>query len=245
MRKNISTLLKKYRLQNGLTQEELANKIFVHRTTYTKWETGHSEIPFSKLKSYINSLNLTNEEILELTEKAKSESAGESYIKIIHYYKSVLMFAFDQCFMEYLLIAEGKETPFNELDDEFKEWYRTELGKEITEKDYLTYYSWYMREILEEDHYKAFENVLVNNPFCQVLFQFKLFGTDYYKNYWQRFKNEYNEPYNLQFDEKETTENISKIIDTINQPHLNFSYSTNDFFPMTKKIKINREGQPN
>jgi DNA-binding XRE family transcriptional regulator len=39
----IHKILKTLRLNNNLTQEELAKKLNIHRTTYTKWETGVSE----------------------------------------------------------------------------------------------------------------------------------------------------------------------------------------------------------
>ena len=39
----IHKILKALRLNNNLTQEELAKKLNIHRTTYTKWETGVSE----------------------------------------------------------------------------------------------------------------------------------------------------------------------------------------------------------
>ena len=40
---DIATLIKEYRTKTGMTQQELADKVFVTRQTISKWELGKSE----------------------------------------------------------------------------------------------------------------------------------------------------------------------------------------------------------
>ena len=40
---DIATLIKEYRTKTGITQKELADKVFVTRQTISKWELGKSE----------------------------------------------------------------------------------------------------------------------------------------------------------------------------------------------------------
>ncbi len=40
---DIATLIKEYRTKTGMTQQELADKVFVSRQTISKWELGKSE----------------------------------------------------------------------------------------------------------------------------------------------------------------------------------------------------------
>ena len=40
---DIATLIKEYRIKTGMTQQELADKVFVTRQTISKWELGKSE----------------------------------------------------------------------------------------------------------------------------------------------------------------------------------------------------------
>lgn len=55
----IGKIIKKARLDMGLTQEELANKVGVQKSAIAKWENGRvSEIKRSNLKALADALNL-------------------------------------------------------------------------------------------------------------------------------------------------------------------------------------------
>ena len=50
--------LKAARKATGLTQEEIARTIHIHRTTYTKYETDQAEPPFDTLVKIANTLGV-------------------------------------------------------------------------------------------------------------------------------------------------------------------------------------------
>ena len=54
-----SEVIKKARLQKGLTQQELADKIFVTRQTISKWELGKSVPDQLSLKLLFRELNIS------------------------------------------------------------------------------------------------------------------------------------------------------------------------------------------
>lgn len=50
--------LKKLRLNKGITQEQIAKELKIHRTTYTKGETGKSEPSISDIIRIVNYYNV-------------------------------------------------------------------------------------------------------------------------------------------------------------------------------------------
>ena len=68
---DISNQLKAKRKQLNLTQQQVADKVFVTRQTISKWELGKSQPDLVSLKLLDNALNLS-----ELEEKEKKQSKG-------------------------------------------------------------------------------------------------------------------------------------------------------------------------
>lgn len=60
--------LKKYRKKRRYTQHELANLLFVSRTTVSAWENGVTEPDLSALIALKSILNITYEQLLEENE---------------------------------------------------------------------------------------------------------------------------------------------------------------------------------
>lgn len=72
--------LQYFRKKSNLTQEELAEKLFVSRTAVSKWESGRGMPSISSLKAISEVFNvsidelLSSEEIIEVAEKEKKEN---------------------------------------------------------------------------------------------------------------------------------------------------------------------------
>ncbi len=69
--------LKKYRKEAGLSQEELANKIYVSRTLITKYESGTVFPTQENLEKIATALNVNIEDLL--SDKEKNEIVEKSY----------------------------------------------------------------------------------------------------------------------------------------------------------------------
>ena len=63
--------LKKYRTDNNLTQEELAEKLFVSRQAISKYETGRSYPSFEVMTSVANLMGVSIDELISQEELAK------------------------------------------------------------------------------------------------------------------------------------------------------------------------------
>lgn len=62
---NVGELIKQTRLQRGMTQEELADKVGVQKSAIAKWENGRvSEIKRSNLKNLADALGLAPTQLL-------------------------------------------------------------------------------------------------------------------------------------------------------------------------------------
>ena len=55
---DIATLIKEYRIKTGMTQQELADKVFVTRQTISKWELGKSEPDNVSLELLFKEMNI-------------------------------------------------------------------------------------------------------------------------------------------------------------------------------------------
>ena len=58
---DIATLIKEYRAKTGMTQQELADKVFVTRQTISKWELGKSEPDNVSLELLFKEMNIEKE----------------------------------------------------------------------------------------------------------------------------------------------------------------------------------------
>ena len=63
----LSKQIKKYRTEANLSQEELADKIYVSRQTISNWETGYTPIPLNKLVRFANLYNYSLDFIVGFT----------------------------------------------------------------------------------------------------------------------------------------------------------------------------------
>ena len=71
LRGDFMTNLKKLRIENGLTQEELCEKLsktgfYLDRTTFSKYETGSRSIPVEALIAFASFFETTTDYILGL-----------------------------------------------------------------------------------------------------------------------------------------------------------------------------------
>lgn len=97
---DIGTTIKNARIEKGLTQEELANKVGVQKSAVAKWENGRvSEIKRSNLKKLAEVLGLKptalfgwDREIKENPEAAGAKAANilldKELMEIVELYKS-------------------------------------------------------------------------------------------------------------------------------------------------------------
>ncbi len=71
---NLGKILKKLRISNGFTQNEVADMIHVSRPCYSSWENNYHEIPLSKLICLGECYNIGIEEIIVLIKDKKEET---------------------------------------------------------------------------------------------------------------------------------------------------------------------------
>lgn len=63
--------LKEVRLENNLTQKQVADILNIERSTYASFEIGRDTIPIEKLNIFINHFDLSYDYMLDLDEKKK------------------------------------------------------------------------------------------------------------------------------------------------------------------------------
>ena len=92
--------LQELRKQKGLTQEELAEALFVSRTAVSKWESGRGYPNIESLKAIAKFFRvtvdalLTGEELLTISEELLAELAERSFVILkfnshnIYYFRS-------------------------------------------------------------------------------------------------------------------------------------------------------------
>ena len=89
--------LQYFRKKSNLTQEELAEKLFVSRTAISKWESGRGMPSISSLKAISEVFNvsidelLSSEEIIEVAEKENKENM-KSFKNIIDLMSIIFLF---------------------------------------------------------------------------------------------------------------------------------------------------------
>jgi transcriptional regulator with XRE-family HTH domain len=62
--KKIGLRLKELRANNNMTQENVAKQLMVNRTTYTKYETGISEMNYTIMTKLVELFNIDFNELL-------------------------------------------------------------------------------------------------------------------------------------------------------------------------------------
>ncbi|MBQ8295478.1 MAG: helix-turn-helix transcriptional regulator [Clostridia bacterium] len=79
-KKTFGERLKAFRTEKGLTQEELANKLYVSKKAISKWETGRGLPDVALLPHLATALGVTMEELYD----GKKENAPPSYYQRLH-----------------------------------------------------------------------------------------------------------------------------------------------------------------
>lgn len=98
---NIGNQIKKYREQLKISQEELADKIFVTRQTISNWENNknYSDIKSLSLLSY--NLNVSLDDLIKGDVEKMKEIIDEKEIKKLNFYSKILTI----CFAVLILLA--------------------------------------------------------------------------------------------------------------------------------------------
>ena len=89
---NVGELIKKTRMEKGLTQEELADKVGVKKSAVAKWENGRvSEIKRSNLKNLADALGLNPNELLgeHVTKQSASDGLTDGQRALIDFARSL------------------------------------------------------------------------------------------------------------------------------------------------------------
>ena len=94
--------IKKYRKEAGLSQEDLASKIYVSRTLITKYESGSAFPTQENLEKIALTLNVKVEDLL--SDKEKNEIVEKSY-KTNHRFKMILSICFVSISVILLLLS--------------------------------------------------------------------------------------------------------------------------------------------
>ena len=104
--------LKKLRLDNGLTQEELSEKIFVTRTAVSKWETGGGYPSIDSLKAISNLFGVSIDELIsdadmESKKALDEKSARKFYFVAIAFLALTVVFTLLAYFLKLPLLNIG------------------------------------------------------------------------------------------------------------------------------------------
>lgn len=104
--------LKKLRTDRGLSQEELAAKIFVTRTAVSKWETKNGYPSIDSLKLIANLFDVTLDELIsdddvENKRKIDDKRAKIAYAFAVAFLIATIAFAFGAYFSGYTLLCIG------------------------------------------------------------------------------------------------------------------------------------------
>ena len=84
---DFKTKLKNYRKENNLTQEDLANKLYVTRQAVSKWETGNNYPDVEKLKDLALLMNTSIDNLISKEELAyETINVSNKFRKNRYYY---------------------------------------------------------------------------------------------------------------------------------------------------------------
>lgn len=104
--------LKKLRTDRGLSQEELAAKIFVTRTAVSKWETKNGYPSIDSLKLIANLFDVTLDELISDDDVESKRKIDDKRAKIAYAFSAAFLiatiaFAFAAYFSGYTLLCIG------------------------------------------------------------------------------------------------------------------------------------------
>jgi len=77
MKNSFAEILRKYRLQSGLSQQELAGRIFVERSSVASWETGRRIPDVTMILRIAEALNMPADVLLEQAVSSEAETGSE------------------------------------------------------------------------------------------------------------------------------------------------------------------------
>jgi len=77
MKNSFAEILRKYRLQSGLSQQELANRIFVERSSVASWETGRRIPDVTMILRIAEALDVSPDSLLEQAAVSSAETGSE------------------------------------------------------------------------------------------------------------------------------------------------------------------------
>ena len=98
---NIGNQIKKYREQLKISQEELADKIFVTRQTISNWENNKNYPDIKSLALLSYNLNVSLDDLIKGDVEKMKEIIDEKEIKKLNFYSKILTI----CFAVLILLA--------------------------------------------------------------------------------------------------------------------------------------------
>ena len=108
----LSEKLKKLRTDNNLTQDELAEKLFVTRTAISKWETGRGFPGIDSLKLISELFNVSIDELIsdgDVDDKKRidEQNARKMYYVAIAFLIAATVFSLFASIFNYALLSIG------------------------------------------------------------------------------------------------------------------------------------------
>ena len=91
---NIGNQIKKYREQLKISQEELADKIFVTRQTISNWENNKNYPDIKSLSLLSYNLNVSLDDLIKGDVEKMKEIIDEKEIKKLNFYSKILTICF-------------------------------------------------------------------------------------------------------------------------------------------------------
>lgn len=96
-KKSFGEYVFKKRKENGLTQKEFAEKLFITESAVSKWERGLSYPDITLIKDICHILNISEHELLTASEDVEARNADKlvkRYLRLVNGYKIILMFIY-------------------------------------------------------------------------------------------------------------------------------------------------------
>ena len=97
----LSKQIKKYRAEANLSQEELADKVFVSRQTISNWENNKNYPDIKSLSLLSYNLNVSLDDLIKGDVEKMKEIIDEEEIKKLNFYSKILTV----CFVALILLA--------------------------------------------------------------------------------------------------------------------------------------------
>ena len=92
---NIGNQIKKYREQLKISQEELADKIFVTRQTISNWENNKNYPDIKSLSLLSYNLNVSLDDLIKGDVEKMKEIIDEKEIKKVNFYSKIITICFE------------------------------------------------------------------------------------------------------------------------------------------------------